>query len=187
MNEVGMAIDCAHSSPQTTLDTIEASGKPIFLTHTGARSVWNIKRLAPDEVLKACAGKGGVIGIEAAPHTTMSTKRPGHDLETYMEHFEYIRDLVGIDHVAFGPDTLYGDHVGLHHVYSDALSIDASHEGHEGGSPAYEEVEYVKGLENPTEASKNILRWLVEHEYAERDIKKVLGENVLRVLKEVWQ
>ena len=80
MNEVGMAIDCAHSSPQTTLDTIEASDKPIFLTHTGARSVWNIKRLATDEMLKACAGKGGVIGIEAAPHTTMSTKRPGHDL-----------------------------------------------------------------------------------------------------------
>jgi membrane dipeptidase len=184
MNEVGMAIDCAHSSPQTTLDTIEASVKPIFLTHTGARSVWNIKRLAPDEVLKACAGKGGVIGIEAAPHTTMSTKRPGHDLETYMEHFEYIRDLVGIDHVAFGPDTLYGDHVGLHHVYSDALSIAASQEG---GSPAYEEVAYVKGLENPTEASKNILRWLVEHDYNERDIRKVLGDNVLRVLKEVWQ
>jgi membrane dipeptidase len=184
MNEVGMAIDCAHASPQTTLDTIEVSTKPIFLTHIGARSVWDIKRLASDEVLKACAGKGGVIGIEAAPHTTMSTKRKGHDLETYMEHFEYIRDLVGIDHVAFGPDTLYGDHVGVHHVYSDALSISASHEGN---SPAYEEVEYVKGLENPTEASKNILRWLVEHDYRDGDIKKVLGENILRVLKDVWQ
>jgi membrane dipeptidase len=184
MNDVGMAIDCAHSSPRTTLDTIEASRKPIFLTHTGARSVWNIKRLAPDEVLKACAGKGGIIGIEAAPHTTMSTKRPGHDIETYMEHFEYVRDLVGIDHVAFGPDTLYGDHVGLHHVYSEALSIEASHEG---SSPAYEEVEYVKGLENPTQASKNILRWLVAHDYSEGDIRKVLGENILRVLKEVWQ
>ncbi len=184
MNEVGMAIDCAHSSPQTTLDTIEASAKPIFLTHTGARSVWNIRRLAPDEVLKACAGKGGVIGIEAAPHTTMSTNRAGHDLETYMEHFEYIRDLVGIDHVAFGPDTLYGDHVGVHHVYTDMLSIEASHQG---TSPPYEEVEYVKGLENPTEASKNILRWLVEHDYSDGHIKKVLGENVLRVLKDVWQ
>jgi membrane dipeptidase len=184
MNDVGMAIDCAHASAQTTLDTIEVSTKPIFLTHIGARAVWDIKRLASDEVLKACAGKGGVIGVEAAPHTTMSTKRKGHDLETYMEHFEYIRDLVGIDHVAFGPDTLYGDHVGVHHVYSDALSISASHEGH---SPAYEEVEYVKGLENPTEASKNILRWLVEHDYSDGQIKKVLGENILRVLKGVWQ
>lgn len=184
MNDVGMAIDCAHASAQTTLDTIEVSTKPIFLTHIGARAVWDIKRLASDEVLKACAGKGGVIGVEAAPHTTMSTKRKGHDLETYMEHFEYIRDLVGIDHVAFGPDTLYGDHVGVHQVYSDALSISASHEGH---SPAYEEVEYVKGLENPTEASKNILRWLVEHDYGDGEIRKVLGENILRVLKSVWQ
>ncbi len=56
---IGMAIDGSHSSPRTTLDTIEASGKPIFLTHTGARSVWNIKRLATDEMLKACGGREG--------------------------------------------------------------------------------------------------------------------------------
>jgi membrane dipeptidase len=91
---------------------------------------------------------------------------------------------VGIDHAAFGPDTLYGDHVGVHHVYSDALSIGASHEG---GAPAYEEVAYVKGVENPTEASKNILRWLVQHDYSDGDIEKVLGGNILRVLKDVWQ
>jgi membrane dipeptidase len=189
MNEVGMAIDCAHSSPRTTLDTIDCSRKPIFLTHTGARSLWNIKRLAPDEVLKACGGKGGVIGIEAAPHTTMTRSRPGHDLESYMEHFEYVKDLVGVDHVAFGPDTLYGDHVGLHHVYSDALSIDASHLGHEGerAVPDYQEVPYVRGMENPTEASKNVLRWLVDRDYTEADIAKVLGGNILRVLSEVWQ
>ena len=150
MNEVGMAIDCAHASDLTTLDTVEASSHPIFLTHTGARALWDIKRLAPDEVLKAVAGKGGVIGIEAAPHTTVTEKHPRHDLESFMEHFEYVRDLVGIDHVAFGPDTLYGDHVGLHQVYSAALSIDASHKG---GGPedtveGYEKVEYVKGVEN---------------------------------------
>jgi membrane dipeptidase len=188
MNEVGMAIDCAHASDQTTLDTVETSSHPIFLTHTGARALWDIKRLAPDEVLKAVAGKGGVIGIEAAPHTTVTAQHPRHDLESFMEHFEYIRDLVGIDHVAFGPDTLYGDHVGLHHVYSAALSIDASQKG---GGPeetveGYEKVEYVKGMENATEASKNILRWLVKHEYSEEDIAKALGGNILRVLGEVW-
>jgi membrane dipeptidase len=190
MNEVGMAIDCAHSSDRTTLDTIECSRKPIFLSHTGARSLWNIKRLAPDEVLKACADKGGVIGIEAAPHTTLTEKHPLHDIESYMEHFEYVRELVGIDHVAFGPDTLYGDHVGLHHVYADALSIESSHESRQGKqalSPSFEEVEYVKGIENPTEASKNILRWLVKHDYSDEDIGKVVGQNILRALREVWQ
>jgi membrane dipeptidase len=187
MNDVGIAIDCAHSSDLTTLDVVAASTKPIFLTHTGARGLWNIRRLAPDEVLKACAGKGGVIGVEAAPHTTLTKKHPDHSIEGFMEHFEYIRDLVGIDHVAFGPDTLYGDHVGLHHVFAAALSIDETHEGGEEESPQFDEVPYVKGIENPTEASHNILRWLVEHDYSDEDIAKVLGGNILRVLEEVWQ
>lgn len=190
MNEVGMAIDCAHSSDQTTLDVVDCSRKPIFLSHTGARSLWNIKRLAPDKVLSACADKGGVIGIEAAPHTTLTKNHPCHDIESFMEHFEYIKDLVGIDHVAFGPDTLYGDHVGLHHLYADALSIDSSHQARgveRAQPPSFEEVEYVKGIENPTEGSKNILRWLVKHDYSDEDIAKVLGQNILRVLKEVWQ
>jgi membrane dipeptidase len=190
MNKIGMAIDCSHSSDQTTLDVIAASQKPIFLTHTGARILWNIKRLAPDNVLKACAEKGGVIGVEAAPHTTLTKKNPLHNIESFMEHFEYIKNLVGIDHLAFGPDTLYGDHVGLHHVFADALSISHSHEGKKGTKekgPSFEEVEYVKGIENPTEASHNILRWLVRNGYSDEDIAKVMGENILRVLKEVWQ
>ncbi len=189
MNKVGMAIDCAHSSDQTTLDVIAASRKSIFLSHTGARSLWNIKRLAPDRVLKACADKGGVIGVEAAPHTTLTKKNPHHNIEAFMEHFEYIKDLVGIDHLAFGPDTLYGDHVGLHHAYAEALSIAQAHKGKEEdkeAAPQFEEVEYVKGIENPTEASHNILRWLVKHDYSDEDIAKVLGENILRVLKDVW-
>ena len=189
MNKIGMAIDCAHSSDQTTLDVIAASRKPVFLTHTGARSLWNIKRLAPDRVLKACADKGGVIGIEAAPHTTLTPTHPHHNIEAFMEHFEYIREMVGIDHVAFGPDTLYGDHVGLHHVFAEALSIDQSHQSRNQdyeAAPQFEEVEYVKGIENPTEASHNILRWLVKHGYADKDIAMVMGENILRVLKDVW-
>jgi membrane dipeptidase len=190
MNKVGMAIDCSHSSDQTTLDVIQASKKPIFLTHTGARSLWNIKRLASDEMLKACADKGGVIGIEAAPHTTLTRKNPLHNIEAFMEHFEYIKDLVGIEHLAFGPDTLYGDHVGLHHVFADALSIDQSHQGQgekKENAPDFEEVAYVKGLENPTEGSRNILRWLVKNDYSDEDIAKVMGRNIIRLLEDVWQ
>ncbi|HHY27172.1 MAG TPA: diguanylate cyclase, partial [Desulfitobacterium dehalogenans] len=106
MNKIGMAIDVSHTGDKTALDVIEASQKPIFISHVGARSLWNMKRLKPDHVFKACAERGGVIGIEAAPHTTITKKHPRHDLESYMEHFEYIKDLVGIDHVSFGADTL---------------------------------------------------------------------------------
>src|SRR4051812_16469038 len=84
MNKLGIAIDISHSGDQTSLDTIEASDKPIFATHAGARGLWNTKRMKPDEVLKALAAKGGVIGIEAAPHTTLTKKHPKHNIESFM-------------------------------------------------------------------------------------------------------
>lgn len=181
MNKLGMAIDIAHCGDKTSLDVIEASEKPVFITHAGARALWNTSRLKPDEVLKACAEKGGVIGIEAAPHTTLTKRHPEHSIESFMEHFEYVANLVGLDHVGFGPDTLFGDHVGLHHAFAEALSIGETHKGEE-----FEEVEYVKGLENPAECFPNIIRWLVKHGYKQEDIAKVVGLNALRVLKEVF-
>lgn len=185
MNKVGLLIDCSHCGDQTTLDTVEWSEKPIVLSHIGARALWESNRLAPDEVLEAVAAKGGVIGIECAPHTTLTKRHRRHHLEAYMEHFEYVKSLVGIDHVGFGPDTVYGDHVGLHRTYAANLSIKDSRGG---GRPDqhFEEVEYVEGLENPTEGSHNIVRWLVKHGYSDEEIAKVMGENALRVMREAW-
>ena len=190
MNKLGMLIDCSHCGDRTTLDTIEWSEHPIVLSHIGARALWESNRLAPDDVLEACAARGGVIGIEAAPHTTLTRNNTVHGIEAFMEHFEYVKALVGIDHVSFGPDSVYGDHVGLHHTYAANLSIKESRSAaaEEGpkANPPFDEVEYVKGVENPTEASHNILRWLVREGYSDADIGKVMGGNTLRVLREVW-
>jgi membrane dipeptidase len=181
MNRVGMLIDCSHCGDQTTLDVIEASEKPIVLSHIGARALWDSNRLAPDAVIEACAAKSGVIGIEAAPHTTLSPDHPTHTLDSVMDHFEYIKKLVGIDHVGFGPDTIYGDHVGLHNVYAANLSLKQA-----TGAQSFERVEYVEGLENPTEGSRTIIRWLVKHGYSDEDIAKAMGGNALRVFEEAW-
>ena len=187
MNKVGVLIDCSHCGDRTTLDVIAASEQPIVLSHIGARALWNSNRLAPDEVLEACAAKGGIIGIEAAPHTTITRDQTTHNLDAVMAHFEYVKNLVGVDHVAFGPDTLYGDHVGLHDVYTAALSLEESRAGRGGSdAPSFEKVPYVKGLENPTEGSHNLVRWLVKHGYSDEDVVKAMGGNVMRVLAEVW-
>lgn len=182
MNQVGMLIDCSHCGPRTTLDTVEHSGKPVILSHIGTRALWDSKRLCPDEVLTAVAQRGGVLGVEAAPHTTMTRTHNTHDLDSYMEHFEYIADKAGIDHVSFGTDGLYGDHVGLHHLFAKSLATGDTR----NQQADYEEVPFVKGLENPTESSVNILRWLVKKGYSDEDIGKVLGGNALRVLRQVW-
>lgn len=181
MNQLGIAIDVSHTGDQTALDTIEVSEKPIFITHAGARALWNTSRMKPDDVIKACAEKGGVFGVEAAPHTTLTERHKNHSIESYMEHFEYIANLVGIDHVAFGPDTLFGDHVALHHSFARQLSIESAHRG-----PRFDEVPYVDGIENPAENFHNITRWLVSHGYSDEEIVKVLGQNIMRVLNQVW-
>jgi len=181
MNKLGLAIDVSHSADQTTLDVCRQSDRPVFITHAGARAVWGTPRMKPDEVLRAVAGTGGVIGMSAAPHTTLSAAHPRHTIESVMDHFRYCIDLVGIDHVAFGPDTLYGDHVQLHQIFAGLLGL-----GRATGGPDFERVGYVDGLENPTENFANICGWLVQHGFDDESIRAVLGGNVYRALQSVW-
>jgi membrane dipeptidase len=180
MNQLGLAIDLSHASDRTALDTCAASTRPVLITHAGARSVWPTARMKPDEVLRAVADTGGVIGMSAAPHTTLSGAHPRHTIESVMDHLWYCADLVGIEHVAFGPDTLYGDHVALHRIFAHLLSLAAMR------GPAFDPVEYVDGLENPTENFANICDWLVQHDFSDDEIRAVLGGNIRRVLQSVW-
>ena len=181
MNQLGLAIDISHSGDVTSMDVIKASTKPIFITHCGSREVWPTARMKPDAIIKACAERGGVLGLEAAPHTTLSDKHPLHSIESVMDHFEHLLDVIGIEHIAFGPDTLFGDHVGLHNAFAGNLSMQQVH-----STVEFERVEYVDGLENPAECFFNIIGWLVRHGYSDDEIKAVTGGNILRVLEEVW-
>ena len=181
MNRLGMTIDIAHCGDRTGLEVIEASEKPITITHAGARGLWGSRRMKTDETLKKMAEKGGVIGVEAAPHTTQVQGRP-HDLDAVMKHVEYCINLIGVDHVGLGPDTLFGDHVGLHSAFAVQLSLSAIRDS----GPSFTPVKYVDGMENPGEAMRNAVRWLVKHGYTDTDIAKIAGGNALRVLKETW-
>ena len=183
MNKLGLAIDISHSSDRTGLEVCAASERPVFMTHAGARAVWDTPRMKPDDVLRAVAETGGVIGMSAAPHTTLSHAHPRHTILSVMDHFRYCLDLVGIEHVAFGPDTLYGDHVGLHDVFGHLLKVGTAAPG---GRPSFERVEYVDGLENPTENFGNIAGWLVHEGFSDDEIAAVLGGNILRALERIW-
>jgi len=193
MNKLGMLIDVSHAGDQTALDTIEASDKPIVISHAGARALTPSKRMFPDEVLQALAEKGGVIGIETAGFGLRTKKHPEGGLEGYMEHIEYCIELMGIDHVGCGPDTLYGDHAGLYRVTEMRRRTGGFGHYERPGKPAekfdveelVKDVQYIKGLENPSEF-ENIPRWLIKHGYSDEEIAKIIGGNALRLLKEVW-
>ncbi len=180
MNRLGMLIDVSHAGDRTSLDTIEASSRPVCISHSGARKLWPISKCKPDEVIRACAEGGGVIGIEAAPGTTMTTDDlVDHSIDSLMRHFEYCVNLVGIDAVTFGPDTFFGDHAASYNLPGGALLT--------SGDTEYDRIvpEYVRGLENVGEFP-NVVRWLVRHGYSDEEIAKAIGGNTLRVLDAVW-
>ncbi|WP_157249269.1 dipeptidase [Nonomuraea typhae] len=195
MNRLGMSIDLSHAGDRTSLDAIEASAAPVMITHAGARTVWPTERMKPDVVLRALAGAGGLLGVEAAPHSTVSEAHPRHSIDSVMDHFLYCVELMGLDHVTFGPDTLFGDHVGVHRVFASLFGT-GDLPGPQGEpdpltkvgvrNPVPERVEYCAGMENPGESLRNAVAWLVGHGWPDADIAKVTGGNVLRVLRESW-
>ncbi|MFX1516714.1 MAG: dipeptidase [Promethearchaeota archaeon] len=191
MNKVNILIDISHVSDQTALDAIETSKEPIIISHCGARALNPIARMFPDEVLQALAETDGVIGIEAAPGFTATKNNPIPSIDTYMEHVEYCIDLMGIDFVGCGPDTLYGDHVGLYRFGERELKLAGlghySRPDKRGDGLVVDTLpDYVKGMENPTECLRNITRWMVKHGYSDQEIAKIIGGNALRLLKRVW-
>lgn len=195
MNKVGMLIDVSHCSSQTCLDAIASSKKPILISHCGARTLTPIKRMLPDEVLQALAERDGVLGIEAAPNLTATKKHPVHSIESYMEHIEYCIELMGIDHVGCGPDTMYGDHVGLYRVGAGRDKNEGlGHYSRKDGETRFLGIDmnfetmpkYVKGMENPTESLRNVVRWMVKNSYSDQEIAKISGANALRLLRKAW-
>jgi membrane dipeptidase len=177
MNRLGMAIDVSHAGDVTAMEVCRRSERPVFLSHSGARALFAEGKLKEDDLLRAVADTGGVIGVEASPHTTISPAHPRHSLDSVMDHVEYCIDLVGVDHVAFGPDPFFGDHVALHRFYAAALDT--------GEVAEHEWVEYVEGLENASEYP-NVIRWMVAHGYDDATIAAFMGESVLRALERVW-
>lgn len=175
MNQLGIIIDLAHAGDRTARDTIAASEQPVLISHAGARALWDMPRLKPDDVIRACAEAGGLIGISASPLSTVSRQHPVHTIDSVMDHFAHCVELVGIEHVAFGLDTHFGDHVAWHREWAA-----------KDPRPQHHPVDYVDGCENPGEGMRNVIRWLVVHEYSDRDIALAAGGNVYRLVSQVW-
>jgi len=170
MNKLGVVIDISHCGDRTGKDVIAASRTPVLITHAGARTVWPTSRMKDDETIRACAERGGVNRHRGgAAHHALA--RASAALARVRDgHFTYCVDLVGIEHVSFGPDTLFGDHVGLHDAFAANLSIGQVH-----GSVDFQKVPYVDGLENPAEGFYNIVGWLVAHGYGDDEIARSSG------------
>ncbi len=102
MNRAGILVDCSHVGNRSTLMAIEASEKPIAVTHANADSLFPHKRNKSDDVLRALGQTGGVIGC--ATYRNITGDAYCATLEAWCEMVAKHVDIAGIDSVAIGTD-----------------------------------------------------------------------------------
>ena len=153
MDSLGMLIDVSHTGIKTIEDILTVTKNPIIASHSGARALREHTRNLTDNQIRAIANGGGVIGVVFYTSFISSASASNVTIDTVIKHIDYIKNLVGIDHIAIGSD-------------------------YDGGITAPVGLENVSKLQNLTLA-------LLRKGYSPTDVRKILGENYLRVFTAV--
>jgi membrane dipeptidase len=194
MNRIGMVADVSHISDKAVFDTLAVSKAPVLASHSSVKAISPVVRNMPDEVIRAIAEKGGVVCInfhagylEKAAYDVYIGNRPRRDQEIKdvlalrahdpkrwelvrgiqrkyfleMPKVDYRAILKHIDHIVriAGPD-----HVGL----------GSDFDGISGMAPS--------GMEDVSKYPV-LVKGLMEMGYSDQDIRKIMGLNILRVLR----
>ncbi len=184
MNRLGIVIDCSHTGYRTTMEAIEASEKPVIISHGNAKEVCESNRNLADDTIQAVAKNGGVMGLNGYPDF-VSQKRPP-TLDDLIDHADYYAKLVGVDHVSVGIDYYEGQAGVASEEEAQVLykkSVDAGIWNPRDYSPP--PWVFPEGIGMP-EKLGNLTAGLVRRGYSDEDVKKIMGLNLVRVFKEVW-
>jgi membrane dipeptidase len=182
MNRVGVIPDCAHSGWQTSLESAQVSDKPVVASHTtcAALDPRPHARSKPDNVIRAIADSGGYVGVCCIPRFL----RGSGDLVMLLSHIDHVVKKFGVDHVAIGTDIAYTSQ------NSAAESRKVPRQGRRR-----EEFRMLWPPDDfqTTQHMIDSLAWtnwplytvgLVQRGYADDDVRKIIGGNVLRVARE---
>jgi membrane dipeptidase len=164
MNRLGMMVDISHVGDETFQDVIEVTQSPVIASHSSCRALTNVPRNLTDEMLKALAKNGGVIQINFY-NGFINTEyaKPGNPVPTKSAQTATLDMLMA--HFEHAIKIAGIDHVG---IGSDFDGVDGLL------PPGMEDISKL-----PT-----ITYELLKRGHSEADVKKVLGENLLRVLAE---
>lgn len=175
MCRVGMVVDLSHAGDRTVIDAAHVATKPVILSHTNARAFVNSKRNGSDEMFKAVAATGGVIGVSAFSSLIVPQGgEHGTTVGQMLDHIDYLCDLVGDNHVSIGTDV--GEGRSEHEVHLLHTLIPGL-----GPGPRHRYVSELRSRAN----FQALTTAMVDRGYAEARIRKVLGLNFLRVFEQV--
>jgi membrane dipeptidase len=196
MNRQGMLVDISHVSDKTFYDALEVSQAPMIASHSSCRALCNHVRDMSDDMLKALAAKGGVIQInyeksfidqaykDASDKATGGVKEQEDALEKKCNHDEECvsKEMAKLEEQLTAEGKL--PHVSweriVDHIDHAVKLVGADHVGL--GSD-FDGADMPEGLEDCSKLPK-ITEALLRRGYSEADVRKILGENTLRVMAE---
>ncbi len=178
MNEVGMAVDVSHSGDRTTLDACEVSRAPVLYTHSNARALNpGHPRCKTDEAIRRMAETGGVMGITGVRNFVTGSEPA--TVEHYIDHFDHVRDLIGVEHLGIGSD------IDLH-GYDDMPADEyAALKANYKGSYAFRDKIDIDEIAHP-QRMFDVTEGLIRRGYTDEHVRGILGGNFQRVLGEIW-
>ena len=178
MNRLGMVIDLSHVGYRTTMEAIEASSQPVWFSHCNPMALKKHVRNKTDEQVRALVAKGGVVGANAFP--PFLAREYEATLEDFLEVIDYWVGIAGIDHVALGLDFTENQT----DEWFDWLMMGKRKDAMV--HPLRLPLRNPKGIEGARDFP-NITEGLVRRGYSDEDTRKIMGENILRLLRVVWK
>ncbi len=191
MNRVGIIVDVAHSGWQTSLEAAQVSKRPIVASHSTCTALNRHIRSKPDDVIRAIADGGGLIGICAIPAFLGGTG----DINAFLDHIDYVAKTFGTDYIAIGTDV--GCSVPLskqEEALDKCLAEEFPKSTRRTFAGLWAPNDALFKSEWKREEQKLSLAWvnfplftvgLVQRGYSDADIQKILGGNMLRVFNAV--
>ncbi len=178
MNRLGILVDLSHVGPKTSEDAIRHSKKPIAYTHCCPAALRDHPRNKSDEQLRFVADHGGFVGFATFP--PFLPKDAETTLDDCAEAMDYVVNLIGEDNVGIGTDFTQDQSAD----WFDWLRRDKGYARWlmEGRGTTAPMPENFRGLDE----YPNLTAAFERRGWGEERIRKLLGENWLRVLKDVW-
>lgn len=176
--ELGIVVDTSHCGRQTTLDACKNSERPVVATHTGASAVYDHYRCKSDDEIRALAATGGVIGIFAMPWF-VAPDPENSTLDHVLDHLDHVVNLVGVDSVGIGTDWPMPQTKWMALAFKRLVAPTIGFAPGDGPS-----TEWIHGLKDYREFG-NVTAALVARGYTDAEVKKIIGGNWLRVLRQV--